>query len=396
MTESKEKLIGVIAAVVIHLVLAVLLTQETIIKWLFPKPKIEQTAEVKDDSKTIVSFRIAPKKEVKPEPIPETKVEEEKLPQPEPPEKLFARTADNQLKGKPKNTRLFGDQDTLAQSNAAADVNAPERASVKGEKRDYQNATASNYRDGSIEHQNLGSPAAKPVPKEIPAPPSPESELTEAQEKSDGLVSAPDAGKPLSGSNIPLVEYMDAVKKLPSQIRAKETNDKIDLADKGKAKTGRQKENKEVAKAEEQPKPKKLNRRPASKPTELGLSVESRATEMVGSVLRRGETPSQDVKGTPLGKYQQKVQNAIYKEWVRRLGQHRDLVLPGSIQIRWYVYDNGKVKIDPYHVQKRLGSEIQFGITFQSITSAKIPKMPDQLKSDLNGDPISMVINFHF
>ena len=88
--------------------------------------------------------------------------------------------------------------------------------------------------------------------------------------------------------------------------------------------------------------------------------------------------------------------NAIYKEWVRRLSQHRDLVLPGSIQIRWYVYANGKVKIDPYHVQKRLGSEIQFGITFQSITAAKIPQMPTKLKNDLNGDPISMVINFHF
>jgi hypothetical protein len=395
MTESKDKLIGVAAAVVIHLLLAIVLTQEAIVKWLFPKPRVEQSAEVEDSSKTVVSFRITPKAEVKPEPVPETKVEEEQLPKP-PEKEQFARTTDAQLKGKPKETRFFGDKDTLAQSNAAVDPNAPLQPSVKGEKRDYQNATASNYRDGSLKHENMGSPSAPPIPKEIQSPPSPEAELEVAKEKSDGLVSSPDAGKPLSGSNIPLVDYMDAVNKLPSQVRTEETNDKIDLADKGKAKTGRQQENKEVAKAEEQPKPQKKNARPASKSSESGLSPLSKSTEMVGSISRRGTISSNDVKGTPLGKYQQKVQNAIYKEWVRRLSQNRDLILPGSIQIRWYVYDNGKVKIDPYHVQKRLGSEIQFGITFQSITSAKIPRMPDEVKRDLNGDPISMVINFHF
>lgn len=396
MTESKEKLIGIVAAVLIHLLLALAFTQESIIKWLFPKPKVEQSAEIDQSSKTVVSFRITPKPAPEPEPIPETKVDEQVLPKPEPPEKQFARTTNEQLKGKPKNTRFFGDQDTLAQSNAAADANAPNRPSVQGEKRDFQNATASNYQDGTLKHENPGSPSTPPTPQETPSPPSPESEVELAQEKSDGLISSPDAGKPLSGSNIPLVDYMKAVKQLPSQVRTKELNDKIDLADKGQAKTGRQEENKEVAKAEEQPKPRKQNARPSSKSSEPGLTPLSKPTEMVGSITRRGSISSNDVEGTPLGKYQQKVQNAIYKEWVRRLSQHRDLVLPGSIQIRWYVYDNGKVKIDPYHVQKKLGSEIQFGITFQSITSASIPKMPADLKRDLNGDPISMVINFHF
>ncbi|MFC5049441.1 hypothetical protein ACFPK9_02240 [Rubritalea spongiae] len=395
MVQSKEKLIGVVAAVMIHLLLAVALTQEAIIKWLFPKPKSEQAAEVKDKAKTVVSFRIAPKPKVKPEPIPETKVEEP-TPEPEPSESQFMRTAENQLKGKPKNTRFYGNRDTLAQSNADTDANAPERASVKGEKREYENATASEYKEGSIEHENPGSPEIPPMPKEMTSPPSPEAEIEVAQEKSDGLISAPDAGKPLAGSNIPLVDYMETVKKLPSQVRTKETNDKIDLADKGKAKTGRQEENKEVTKAEDQAKPRKDTARPSSQSTESGFTPLSKATEMVGSITRRGSISSNDVEGTPLGKYTQKVQNAIAAEWTRRLGQHRDLVLPGSIRIRWYVYDDGKVKIDPYHVYKKNGSEIQFGITFQSITSAKIPKMPADLKRDLNGDPISMVINFHF
>ncbi|MGJ8673619.1 hypothetical protein [Rubritalea sp.] len=395
MTQSKEKLIGVVAAVVIHLLLAIALTQEAIIKWLFPKPKIEQTADVQDESKTVVSFRITPRPMAVPEPIPETKLDEP-LPTPDASESQFVRTANNQLKGKPKNTRFFGEQDTLAQSNAAANANAPERASVKGEKRDYENATASDFRDGSLEHENPGSPAMPPMPNETPTPPTPEAKIEVAQEKSDGLISSPDLGRPLSSSNLPLVEYMNAVNKLPSQVRTEETNDKIDLADMGKAKTGREQEQEEAAKAEEQPKPRKVTARPSSQSSESGLTPLSKATEMVGSISRRGTISSNDVEGTPLGKYQQKVQNAIYKEWVRRLSQHRDLVLPGSIQIRWYVYDSGKVKIDPYHVQKKLGSEIQFGITFQSITSAKIPTMPDDLKRDLNGDPISMVINFHF
>ena len=394
MKESKEKLIGVVAAVVIHLVLALALTQESIVKWLFPEPKVVKSSERKNTSKTVVSFRITPK--VQAEPAPQAKTNEE-LTAPVPhAERQFARTTEDQLKGKPKDTRFFGEQDTLAQSNAAAVDGAPDRASVRGDKRDYINATASSYRDGSLEHQNSGAPMAPPTPDEIPAPPTPESDLDMAQKKSDGLISAPDAGKPLSGSNIPLVDYIDSVNKLPSQVRTKETNDQIDLADKGRARTGRQKENKEVAKAEESPQPQKKQSSPSSRSKESGLSPLSKASEMVGSISRRGSVSSSNVEGTPLGKYQQKVQNAIYKEWVRRLSQNRDLVLPGSIQIRWYVFENGKVKIDPYHVQKRLGSEIQFGITFQAITSAKIPQMPAGLKHDLNGDPIPMVINFHF
>jgi hypothetical protein len=151
-----------------------------------------------------------------------------------------------------------------------------------------------------------------------------------------------------------------------------------------------------VAQAEEKLHERKKQATPSSQNPEPGLSPKSKTTEMVGSISRRGSVSSNDVKGTPLGRYQQKVQNAIYKEWVRRLGQNRDLILPGAIQIRWYVYDNGKVKIDPYHVRKSLGSEIQFGITFQSITSAKLPKMPDDLKRELKGDPISMVVTFNF
>ena len=306
MSESKLKLIGVLAAVVIHLVLALVLTQESIVKWLFAKPKVEDVAKEPEDTKAAFSFTITPKAEVQPEPIPETKVEEKISPKPTDPQ--FARTTDQQLAGKPKETRFFGERDTLAQSNAAADANAPERASVKGEKRDYANATASDYRDGSLEHERAGAPAIPPMPEEITRPPAPESDLQSAPEKSDGLVSAPDAGKPLAGSNLPLVDYLEAVKKLPSQVRTQEINDKIDLADTGKAKKGQQEEDKEVAKAEELPHPKKKHAQPSNKSSESGLSPLSKATEMVGSISRSGKISSGDVKGTPLGKYQQKVQ----------------------------------------------------------------------------------------
>jgi hypothetical protein len=315
----------------------------------------------------------------------------------------YNRTTDDQPLGKPKNAQFYGDSDTVAQSNASVDPNAANQPSVDGKRtRDFP-SMASNFQDGSLEHEAVGQPKkpSEDVPREIPSPPT-ETVVTEQLPdpvKQPDIAQQMDAGKPLSGSSVPLADYLEAINKLPSAIRTSEPIADFPKNNKGKADTDSEKEEqpKEMAKAEQKPKPKvtKIPSSPINRSSQPGFRPTTEASQMVGSISRSGGVSSLDTEATPLGKYKKSVHNSIAKEWYRRIGQNPDLIKPGALQVRWYVYDTGKVR--GINILRELqGSEIQKGITIQSISTAKIPKMPASLKQDLSGDPIEITITFQF
>ena len=152
-----------------------------------------------------------------------------------------------------------------------------------------------------------------------------------------------------------------------------------------------------LLKAEQNPKMKvtKIPSSPVNRSSDPGFRPTTEASQMVGSISRSGRVSSLDTEATPLGKYKKSVHNSIAKEWYRRIGQNPDLIKPGALQVRWYVYDTGKVR--GINILRELqGSEIQKGITIQSISTAKIPQMPVSLRQDLNGDPVEITITFQF
>ncbi|MFT5881614.1 MAG: hypothetical protein ACI9FG_000099 [Crocinitomicaceae bacterium] len=398
MSDSKIKLVGVTVALLLHLLVALALTQEVITQFLFPKRLAEKVIEP-EAPEPVVSFRFMTKPArqtmVEPEPQPE--------PQPESPKivdkQSYNRTTDEQAQGKPKNAQFYGDSDTLAQSNASVDPNAANQPSVDGKRtRDFP-SMASNFQDGSLEHEAVGQP--KKVPKEIPSPPT-ETVVTEQLPDSTTLPDVAqqmDAGKPLSGSSVPLADYLEAINKLPSAIRASEPITDFPENNKGKADADSEKEEqpKEMVKAEKRPKSRvtKIPSSPINRSRKPGFRPTTEASRVVGSISRSGVVSSLDTESTPLGKYKKSVHNSIAKEWYRRIGQNPDLIKPGALQVRWYVYDTGKVR--GINILRELqGSEIQKGITIQSISTAKIPKMPASLKQDLSGDPIEITITFQF
>ena len=397
MSDSKIKLVGVMVALLLHLIVAVVLTQEVIMKLLFPKPEVSETAEIKDAKKPVLSFTITPTVPQKIEPqIPE---------QPEVPKpaekKRYTTTNDDQAQGKSKNAKFYGSKDTVAQSNAAVDPNAKARPSVDGKKAREDGSMASNFQDGSLDHEKAGRPVdpAKPTPPAIPAPPT-EAEVAQKEvEKSQNQVTELDAGKPLSGSMVPLVEYMESINKLPSSIRSKDPVAQVDKPDKGvdASEVDEKKRAKELAKLakKSQQKDAKKASKPLTQISKSGFKPKTLASKTTGSISRRGGVSSFDTEATALGRYKKSVHNSIAKEWYRRVGRNPDLIKPGALVVRWYVYDSGKVR--SINILRELqGSEIQKGITIQSIASAKIPKMPSQLRKELDGDPIEMSITFQF
>lgn len=397
MSDSKIKLVGVTVALLLHIIVALVLTQEQIVKWLFPKPKVSEVAKVEDKKKPVLSFTITPSMLKAPE---VTKLEKPKVPKPSVAKKRYTTTNDDQAQGKPKNAKFYGSNDTVAQSNAAVDPNAKALPSVAGKKRD-SSSMASNFQDGSLKHENRGKPTpqVKPSPPEIPAPPTDSDKALAESEQQSKVVPQMDAGRPLSGSMVPLVEYMESINKLPSSIKSKDPVARVEKLDKGKEKSqdDEKKGKSELAKNQEkaQQQAAKKPAVPITKISKSGFKPKTLASQSIGSISRRGGVSSHDTEATPLGRYKKSVHNSIAKEWYRRVGRNPDLIKPGALVVRWYVYDSGKVR--SINILRELqGSEIQKGITIQSIASAKIPKMPAPLRKELDGEPIEMSITFQF
>lgn len=385
-------------ALLLHIVVAIALSTEFILKIIFPEKKVEDVAEVEPAPKPVMSFTITPKARVVPV-APE-------LPKPEPPKpkpklqekQQYAHTSDEQPKGKPKGPKFYGDADTVAQSNAETDPNAAAMPSVAGERKDGF-SMASRFQEGSLEHENRSvvseqpqpAPAEPPTPKAEPAKPTPQLEIAKTELKP---AKQSDAETSLAGSSLPMIDYLDAANKLPSERKVKDPVTESLLNDIKKAEREKavKEQLKEVAKKESRPKERAKPR--TTKIADSGFSAEREASKVVGSISRRGKISSLDVEGTPLGKYKKSVQDTIAQEWYKRTGRNSDLIKPGTIQVIYLVYANGRVKVVDLNVLQ--GSEIQTGITLQSITSAKIPKLPNALKNDLKGEPVEMSTTFNF
>ncbi|WP_018969713.1 hypothetical protein [Rubritalea marina] len=395
MSDAKIKLIGAVVAVVLHLLLAALFTHDAFIKWLKPDKTAEQV-EQKPEKAPQVSFRfnVQPKPEPpKPKPVaPEP---------PKPAEKRFNSTSSEQAQGKPKDATHYGDRDTVAQSDTEAEQDAPNIPAVKGKKKGGQ-VLASNYQDGKLDNDRAGGAqqTAQPPAPAVTEIPEPQDQATkQVTEPSDQLTGS-DAGRSLAGSNNPLKEYMDAVNKLPSSVRNKKTTKQLPKPDKGEGEDEKEQKKKVV---QERPKPRKESKPRTTRIDSLfpnpgedpGFRAQTNASQISGSISRSGGVASFDTEANALGRYKKQVSNATAKEWYRRIGKNPDLVLPGSLQVRWLVYPNGRAK-SVRILNSFQGSEIQTGMTLQSISGAKLPPMPKDLVSELKGDPIEMIITFQF
>lgn len=377
MSDARIKVVGVTVAVLLHLIMGIALVQDSVIRILFPKPKFEKIVEKKPEPVMRIRLLATPKPlEPKPEP---PKVAEKQR---------YNRTTSEQPQEKSKQAKFYGEHDTVAQSNTAIDPSAAPMPSVDGKKEWNYPSSASNFQDGNLEHDAVASKSQPQMPTEIP---DPLTKVTKNQAESAQEVQPQmDASKPLSGSSVPLVEYMDAINKLPSEIHNQKPV--ADLFEARKRKADQE--------SEKDKRPKETAERKKAFPRivragQSGFRPTTEASKAMGSISRRGGVSSHDTEATPLGKYKKSVHNSIAKEWYRRIGQNPDLIKPGALIVRWYVYDTGR--IHGINVVRELqGSEIQKGMTIQSIASAKIPKMPSSLKSNLNGEPVEFSITFQF
>ena len=375
-----------------------------------------------------------------PEPIqeePRPKPEPE-LPKPEPQPKdiiQIARTTDDQLTGEVPDTNLQGERNTIAASNARPTAGAPDVSAVVGEKpEDNRSETVdTRFNDGEFEHMERGgSPSEAQIvppseitppseivpPSEIPAPKEvADTDQKEQEEIKSSIQSTDDLGKDLEKNKIAETnklskEYAETQQKvamnkdLPTSQnlgeREKSGKEKLenktignkDVDPDGLKQKAQEKKDK-VIKSQPKTQPKTAKNKRASDGARNGFRSEAKATVMEGSISRRSNIASKNVKATPVGKYMSQISKLVERGWQSRMMQHADLVQPGTMIISFMVDKRGKVR-NINIVSQTAGSESQRSLTFQALLSAKIPPMPKEVIKSQSGDLLEFRYNFSF
>jgi TonB family protein len=120
---------------------------------------------------------------------------------------------------------------------------------------------------------------------------------------------------------------------------------------------------------------------------------EQRMTRMQGNINNRGRS-SIAALGTPQGRFQKAVQDAVGSRWYYYVRERGDLINIGTVQIRFYVRPDGKV--EDVKVLRNSSNETLASTSLQSIIEANIPPMPEDLVPMFSGERMEFTMSFNF
>ena len=291
----------------------------------------------------------------------------------------FARTSEDQAGAPDEPTDLLGERNTLAASEKAptpgAAPNVPSQDGVNPLFQGQVETVNRDYKDGSVGMDKTGKETETPQ----------EETASRKEGKDIEEVKKTELIEPEKDSTRPKNKHLAQGEKRP-------------VMNEGEIKP----------KVEEKPKTKELAKERASegdkenhqgdavkqKPKKDGFSGHSRKNRVVGSISRRGKS-AQNVKNSPVGRYQAQVSKAVELQWRRNCEQYRDHIVPGVISIRFYV--DAKGKVSGIRIQEVVEANyIEQGFTQRAIRQVKLPKMPRSVVKELDGDPLELIYNFYF
>jgi outer membrane biosynthesis protein TonB len=103
-------------------------------------------------------------------------------------------------------------------------------------------------------------------------------------------------------------------------------------------------------------------------------------TRIAGSISNRGIS-SINALGTPLGRYEKIMKDAIGSRWYAYMEQRREMANIGTLQVRFFIDRNGRVK--NLKVVENTSNESFANICLQSVLEAQLPPIPDDLANTL-------------
>lgn len=115
---------------------------------------------------------------------------------------------------------------------------------------------------------------------------------------------------------------------------------------------------------------------------------------MQGNITNRGRSSVAAI-GTPWGRFQKAVQDAIGSRWYYYVSQRSgNMITPDTVQVKFYVRPDGKVE-EP-RILGAPANQTLASCSLQSVIDAKIPPMPEELVSLVPQDGMEFTFSFTF
>lgn len=122
-----------------------------------------------------------------------------------------------------------------------------------------------------------------------------------------------------------------------------------------------------------------------------GYQPQTEKTKMVGGLSNRGES-SAAALGTPLGRYQKAISDAIGNRWYFYANRRIDLSTIGTVRVSFYVNKAGKA--ENVRIVSNSSNETVASYSIQSIIEAKIPAMPPEVAGILTSERMPVDYSF--
>ena len=399
---QKRAVASAFAAVALHMLIFGLWVMVIIIDlpiFAFQPPELEPQAEPEVTVVMIPFVRKSlPMIQEKPQEEPEEKVEQKPESEQESPlveetadekkaftepKQRFARTSADQEGAPDADTDILGERDTRAASELpatpGAKPNTPAQDGAAPLYPGHVETVSKKYQEGSLGQDAQGEETE--VPQEASA------------SKDDALADdAPQLDVPEpeeESSSEPKDKHLAVGEELPAP-RGDE-GDKQMAEDPKEEKSPRERPNEG---AHQEADKKKIVDGTEQEPKKSGFRGYSRQTRVTGSINRQGKS-ALNVKNSPLGRYQALISKAVELQWRRNCEQHRDHIVPGVISIRFYVDQSGGVSGIKF--QEVIGANfIERGFTQRALRQVELPKMPESVLKELEGESLELIYNFYF
>lgn len=114
-------------------------------------------------------------------------------------------------------------------------------------------------------------------------------------------------------------------------------------------------------------------------------------TRLAGAITNRGMS-SVNAIGTPLGRYQKAIYDAIGSHWYAYMEQKGDLASLGTVRVTFVIDRSGRVR--NLKVVSNDSNEAFANVSLQAILDAKFPPIPEELADSLPPEGLDQEISF--
>lgn len=130
----------------------------------------------------------------------------------------------------------------------------------------------------------------------------------------------------------------------------------------------------------------------ATRPAVPGFQQQTVRNQISGNISNRGPSAVAAI-GTPLGRYQKAISDAVGSRWYMYVEQHSDLPLGGVVKVHFVIQRSGRV--GSARVVTQTGSASLASFSVGAIMDATIPPIPDDVQAIINNTVLELDYNFY-